>query len=61
VTGVAIFPNLNAEQRAQGLTDFKDLAIQKPEVVSQQLNEVLQGGREQSLAATESIELARAV
>jgi putative DNA primase/helicase len=61
VAGVAIFPNLSAEQRAQRLTDFNDLAIQKPEVVSLQLNEVLQGVREQSVAATQGIELARAV
>jgi len=26
VAGVAIFPNLSAEQRAKGLTDFNDLA-----------------------------------
>jgi phage/plasmid primase-like uncharacterized protein len=54
VTGVAIFPNFSAEQRAKGLTDFNDLAIQNPEVVSRQLDEVLQGVREQRLAATQS-------
>jgi phage/plasmid primase-like uncharacterized protein len=37
VAGVAIFPNFSAEQRAKGLTDFNDLAIQNPEVVSRQL------------------------
>ena len=42
VAGVAIFPNFSAEQRAQGLTDFNDLAIQNQEVVSRQLNEVLE-------------------
>ncbi len=61
VAGVAIFPNLSAEQRAKGLTDFNDLATQNPEVVSRQLDEVLQGVREQRLVATQSIELARAV
>ena len=61
VTGVAIFPNFSAEQRAKGLTDFNDLAIQNPEVVSRQLDEVLQRVREQRLAATQSVELARAV
>ncbi len=63
MTGVAIFPNFSAEQRAKGLTDFNDLAIQNPEVVSRQLelDEVLQGVREQRLAATQSVELARAV
>jgi putative DNA primase/helicase len=61
VAGVAIFPNLSAEQRAKGLTDFNDLATQNPEVVSRQLDEVLQGVREQRLVTTQSIELARAV
>jgi putative DNA primase/helicase len=61
VAGVAIFPNFSAEQRAKGLTDFNDLAIRNPEVVSRQLDEVLQGVREQRLAATQSVELARAV
>jgi len=37
------------------------LATQNPEVVSRQLDEVLQGVREQRLVATQSIELARAV
>lgn len=61
VAGIAIFPNFSAEQRAKGLTDFNDLAIQNPEVVSRQLDEVLQGVREQPVAATQSVELARAV
>ena len=38
VAGVAIFPNFNAEQRAKGLTDFNDLAMQNPEVLSQQIS-----------------------
>src|SRR5271157_6546473 len=59
VAGVAIFPNLSAEQRAKGLTDFNDLATQNPEVVSRQLDEVLQEVREQGRAATQSVELAR--
>ena len=37
VAGIAIFPNFSAEQRAQGFTDFNDLATQNPELVSQQL------------------------
>src|SRR5271157_4059798 len=48
----------SAEQRAKGLTDFNDLAIHNPEVVSRQLDEVLQGVREQGRAATQSVELA---
>ena len=61
VAGVAICPNFSAEQRAKGLTDFNDLAIQNPEVVSRQLDDFLHGVREQRLAASQSIELARAV
>jgi hypothetical protein len=57
----AIFPNFNAEQRSQGLTDFNDLAIQNPEVVSRQLDDVLHGVKEQGLAASQSIEWAPAV
>jgi hypothetical protein len=41
MAGVAIFPNLSAEQRGKGFTDFKDLGIQNPEIVSRQLDEVL--------------------
>jgi putative DNA primase/helicase len=61
VAGVAIFPSLSAEQRGKGFTDFNDLGIQNPEIVSRQLDEVLQGVREQRLVATQSIELARTV
>ena len=61
VAGVAIFPNFSAEQRGKGLTDFNDLAIQNPELVSRQLDEVLQRVKEQRLVATQSIELAPAV
>jgi putative DNA primase/helicase len=59
VAGVAIFPNFSAEQRSQGSTDFNDLAIRNPDIVSRQWDEVLQGVREQLLAATQSVELAR--
>ena len=55
VAGVAIFPNFNAEQRAQGLTDFNDLGIQNPGVVSRQVGEVLQGVREPRLVATQAL------
>jgi phage/plasmid primase-like uncharacterized protein len=61
VAGVAIFPNFSAEQRGKGLTDFNDLAIQNPELVSRQLDDVLHGVKEQGLAASQSIELAPAV
>ncbi len=52
---------LSAEQRSQEFTDFNDLATQNPEVVSRQLDEVLQGFRDQRLAATQSVELAPVV
>jgi len=54
-------PNFSAEQRGKGLTDFNDLAIQNPELVSRQLDDVLHGVKEQGLAASQSIELAPAV
>ena len=57
VVGVAIFPNFSAEQRAKGLTDFNDLTIQNPEVVSRQFEEVVQRAKQQSLVASQSIEL----
>jgi putative DNA primase/helicase len=49
VAGVAIFPNLSAEQRGKGFTDFNDLGTLNPEIVSRQLDEVLQGFRERHL------------
>jgi phage/plasmid primase-like uncharacterized protein len=61
VAGAAMFPNFSAEQRGKGLTDFNDLAIQNPELVSRQLDDVLHGVKEQGLAASQSIELAPAV
>ena len=61
MAGVAIFPNFSAEQRAKGLTDFNDLAIQNPELVSRQLDDVLHGNKEHRLAASQSIELAPAI
>ena len=36
INGVAIFPELSAEQREQGITDFNDLGRAQPEVVSRQ-------------------------
>jgi len=35
----------------QGFTDFNDLAIQNPELVSRQLDDVLPGGKQQHLVA----------
>jgi hypothetical protein len=49
VAGVARFPNLNAEQREKGFTDFNNWGSLNPEIVSRQLDEGLQGVREQRL------------
>jgi putative DNA primase/helicase len=46
VNGVAIFPELSAEQREQGMTDFNDLGRAQPEVVSRQLVATLNATRE---------------
>jgi putative DNA primase/helicase len=41
IKGVAIFPQLSAEQKQQGMTDFNDLASQNPEIVASQFKQVL--------------------
>ena len=46
VNGVAIFPQLSAEQREQGMTDFNDLGRAQPEVVSRQLVATVNATRE---------------
>src|SRR6516164_3830198 len=46
VNGVAIFPELSAEQREQGMTDFNDLGRSQPEVVSRQLVATVNATRE---------------
>jgi putative DNA primase/helicase len=46
VNGMAIFPELSAEQREQGMTDFNDLGRAQPEVVSRQLVATLNATRE---------------
>ena len=46
VDGVAIFPELSAEQREQGMTDFNDLGRAQPEVVSRQLVATVNATRE---------------
>jgi putative DNA primase/helicase len=43
VKGVAIFPQLSAEQKERGMTDFNDLASQTPEIVATQFQEVFAG------------------
>ena len=39
--GMVIFPNLTAEQREKGLTDFNDLALENPRLGRQQLEDAL--------------------
>jgi putative DNA primase/helicase len=46
VNGMAIFPELSAEQREQGMTDFNDLGRAQPEVVSRQLVATVNATRE---------------
>jgi putative DNA primase/helicase len=41
VKGKAIFPQLSAEQKQRGMTDFNDLASQNPEIVANQFQEIL--------------------
>ena len=46
VNALAVFPQLSAEQREQGMTDFNDLGRTQPEVVSRQLVATLNATRE---------------
>jgi putative DNA primase/helicase len=41
VKGMAIFPQLSAEQKERGMTDFNDLASQNPEIVASQFQGIL--------------------
>ena len=62
VNAVAIFPELSAEQREQGMTDFNDLGRTQPEVVSRQLAAAVNATREGRTirhAHAPSMELAR--
>lgn len=56
-----MFPKLSAEQRAQGLIDFNDLARENLEGVTRQFEEVVQRTRQHVVTASQSIELAPAV
>jgi phage/plasmid primase-like uncharacterized protein len=46
VNALAVFPQLSAEQREQGMTDFNDLGRAQPEVVSRQLVATVNATRE---------------
>jgi putative DNA primase/helicase len=57
VNGVVVFPDLSAEQRGQGMTDFNDLARENPELVSRQLSNVLQQTHQKTFEQSTSVEL----
>src|SRR6201987_631155 len=41
VDGIAVFPNLSAEQREKEMTDFNDLAFENPRLVEHQLEDAI--------------------
>jgi putative DNA primase/helicase len=55
VHGVAVFPNLTAEQREKGLTDFNDLALENPALAKHQLEEAVWRARERGEEQTGEI------
>jgi len=63
VKGVAIFPQLSAEQKERGMTDFNDLASQNPEIVAAQFHGVLghvaRQGRESEMSGKKEREVLR--
>jgi Toprim domain len=46
VNGMAIFPNLTAEQREKGMTDFNDLAFENEQLAKHQLEEAMWRARQ---------------
>src|SRR5260370_13502199 len=61
LAGRSIHPNVSAEQRGKGLTDFNDLAIQNPGLVSRPFGDVLHRAKEEGFAASQSIDVRPAV
>jgi putative DNA primase/helicase len=55
VGGLAIFPNLTAEQREKGMTDFNDLALANSRLAKHQLEEAVWRGRQQGQEETGEI------
>ena len=47
VHGMVVFPNLTAEQREKGLTDFNDLALENARLAKSQLEEAVWCARQQ--------------
>jgi hypothetical protein len=55
VGGLAIFPNLTAEQREKGMTDFNDLALANSRLAKHQLEEAVWCARQQGQEETGEI------
>jgi len=61
VKGAAIFPQLSAEQKERGMTDFNDLASQNPEIVTAQFQQLLARRTRQGREGEMSTNIERAV
>ena len=59
VKGLAVFPNLSAEQREQGFTDFNDLAREDAHLAKRQLEEAVWSVRQQVEQQTVEIGMPR--
>ena len=55
VRGMAVFPNLTAEQREKGLTDFNDLALENPRLAEHQLENAVWRARQRDDEQTKEI------
>jgi putative DNA primase/helicase len=55
VNGMAIFPNLTAEQREKGMTDFNDLAFENGQLAKHQLEEAMWRARQKDEEQTGEI------
>jgi hypothetical protein len=55
VNGMAIFPNLTAEQREKGMTDFNDLAFENEQLAKHQLEEAMWRARQKDEEQTGEI------
>ena len=61
VKGAAIFPQLSAEQKERGMTDFNDLASQNPEILTAQFQQLLARPTRQGKEGEMSTNMERAV
>ena len=53
---MAVFPNLTAEQREKGLTDFNDLALENPQLAKHQLEDAVWRAQHRNKEQTGEIE-----